>query len=701
MADDVASSAPVESLDQVGAPLRLAYAFLPNPNPIRASAAGANPNSVDLQVIVSNPTLAAVSMRQITIEIPTGDDTSRAISMAVNLPNPTLNASDSGWTITSSGSDVILTPDGTPTATVTSPPITFILRNIQVNETIGTVPLTITEVPPPPAPKAIDASTYHLVKHPADFPVTSFYADPATLTNLDQSVTLYWTCSDQGKLDGFGLRIASLGAMSAEQHPNEEEEPVAGALLAARAAAQAAAPLKDCGADGNCYTWRDGVAGVVTQAVNQTTTFALDVWQTDSAGNRTVTATLTTTVDVTMPKISGSSYVKRIFGGRVIRLHWLAFNAQSCTVMMDGETIDDAAPTDTYDKGYQILMPDGDVPHTLQVIAYAAVGGAQASFTFPEQRVTKPTRIGNVDVPGAVAISHDGALALVTTSRSDAWNEILAAGVTVIDIETWTAELATISLLPDWPSDAIAITPDGKLALVCSVEYGIRVIDVPGRTVEPAAIPVDAPGEPLAFAITTDGKTALVTCGRKQSVAVVDIASRKVETTIPTGQESTGIAITPDDKLAFVSNREGTVTVIDVATRAAEPTLIPIGHQVVPGGVAFTPDGTLALVTNGADASVSVINVAARRIEANTILTGGEPVSIVISPDGSLALTANGGSGLAIIDIARRSSVQLAWADYVTSVGITRDGTKALVMAQHSDQRGNPNPIISGNVGVI
>ena len=42
-----------------------------------------------------------------------------------------------------------------------------------------------------------------------------------------------------------------------------------------------------------------------------------------------------TTVDVTVPWISQNSYAEPIFGGRVTRLHWLAFNAKSCTVTVN------------------------------------------------------------------------------------------------------------------------------------------------------------------------------------------------------------------------------------------------------------------------------------------------------------------------------------------------------------------------------
>jgi YVTN family beta-propeller protein len=650
--------------------LKLAYAFISMPNPIRASASGANPNVVNLQVIVSNPTLAAINLHQVTIEIPTGEDISRDISSSRDLPSPVYDTSGP-WSISTAGGAITIKPRSGNEAPITSP-ILFSLNGIQVNQTPGTVPLTITEMLPP-APKVVDTSSYRLVKERADFPVTSFYADPSTVTDLGQAVTLYWTCSDQGKLDAYGLRIASIRAAvrrsASEAALVADVTPVAAGNLQS----QDDAPFKNCVVDGNCYTWQAGVAGVATPAVNQTTTFALDIVETDGAGHRTVVGSLTTTVQVTVPWISQNSYVAPIFGGRALRLHWLAFNAKSCTIEVDGVTVDDAAPTDTYNQGYLYLPPDGSGPRTIAVIAHAATGRAQASFTFPPQRVTPVVSISGFVYPGSIAISRDGALALVTNNVSGSiWGKY-SESVTVVDVRTRTADPNPLPVqgLPV----AGAITPDGSLGLIVT-GVTVRVIDVPGRKVESAAIPVS---NGQAIAITPDGKTALVTGLQAPSISVIDIPGRKVETTISVGRSSAGVAITPDGKLALVTNvMEGTVTVVDIPKRTADPKPIDLGKPVF--GVAITPDGALALVANVLENSVSVIDIAKRTVVGKTIPTGQQPAAIAITPDGALALVPNfNGKNLTIVDIARRSSVTIGWAGSSAAVGITPDGKTALL----------------------
>jgi YVTN family beta-propeller protein len=57
--------------------------------------------------------------------------------------------------------------------------------------------------------------------------------------------------------------------------------------------------------------------------------------------------------------------------------------------------------------------------------------------------------------------------------------------------------------------------------------------------------------------------------------------------------------------------------------------------------IAITPDSRLALVTNMKDNTVTVIDIAARKAASQTIPVGQNPIGIAISPDGKMALVAN------------------------------------------------------------
>jgi hypothetical protein len=123
--------------------LHLSYAFVPMPNPIFASVGPDTINKIDLLVIVSNPSLSAVTLQQLTIDIPTGEEDSRSISTNRNLPSPSYDTSIP-WTISTAGELVTIVPSNGPSGSVTGP-IVFTLPSISVNQTPGGVPITITE----------------------------------------------------------------------------------------------------------------------------------------------------------------------------------------------------------------------------------------------------------------------------------------------------------------------------------------------------------------------------------------------------------------------------------------------------------------------------------------------------------------------------------------------------------------------------
>jgi len=81
------------------------------------------------------------------------------------------------------------------------------------------------------------------------------------------------------------------------------------------------------------------------------------------------------------------------------------------------------------------------------------------------------------------------------------------------------------------------------------------------------------------------------------SVSVIDTATNTVTATIPVGGGPFGVAVTPDGSKAYVTNLESaTATVIAAATNTVVAT-IPVGNS--PLGVAVSPDGSKVYVANG------------------------------------------------------------------------------------------------------
>lgn len=136
------------------------------------------------------------------------------------------------------------------------------------------------------------------------------------------------------------------------------------------------------------------------------------------------------------------------------------------------------------------------------------------------------------------------------------------------------------------------------------------------------------------------------------TVSVLDAASFSRVATIPVGREPHNIQVSPDGKLAWVTNngerrkeeepkhkgmakREheamtsiGEVWAIDTATDTVVAK-VSVGRHLA--HVVLTPDGRLAYVTNGGESTVSVVDTEARKTLAN-IPVGRGPNGISLTP---------------------------------------------------------------------
>ncbi|MDI9915675.1 YncE family protein, partial [Rhodococcus sp. IEGM 1379] len=96
--------------------------------------------------------------------------------------------------------------------------------------------------------------------------------------------------------------------------------------------------------------------------------------------------------------------------------------------------------------------------------------------------------------------------------------------------------------------------------------------------------------------------------------------------------------------LAVDDTSEGPTTIADIERShpcprwpqtAAVTVTIAVGAS--PTGIAITPDGARAYVTNYYGNSVSVIETATNTVDTNTITVGANPVGVAITPDGTRA----------------------------------------------------------------
>ncbi|MGH6848500.1 MAG: YncE family protein, partial [Methylocella sp.] len=211
------------------------------------------------------------------------------------------------------------------------------------------------------------------------------------------------------------------------------------------------------------------------------------------------------------------------------------------------------------------------------------------------------------------------------------------------------------------PSD-VAVTPDGKHAYVANpgdILGTVSVIDTASNTVV-ATVPMVV----SIIAITPDGKHAYVGNGFDSTVLVIDTGTNTVVGSpiftgdCVRGDEGScpdGIAITPDGKHAYVTNGffSTDVVVIDTATNMVVGPPIRVG--LGPPAVAINPDGKHAYVTNPFDDNVSVIDTAINKVVA-TVAVGVEPSFVAVTPDGKHAYVANDGNDPGTVSVIATAS---------------------------------------------
>lgn len=158
-------------------------------------------------------------------------------------------------------------------------------------------------------------------------------------------------------------------------------------------------------------------------------------------------------------------------------------------------------------------------------------------------------------------------------------------------------------------------------------------------------------------AITPDEKRAFVSNIGSASVTVIDLEKHERIKEIKTGEGAEGLDISPDGRECWVSNRSGdSVSIIDTTTLEI---VAELPCKSFPIRVKFTPDGGLALVSNASTGDVAIfdapkrtlvkrigmnetaVNDADQRLFSDRFGDSPVPVGILVDPAGAYAYIAN------------------------------------------------------------
>jgi hypothetical protein len=274
----------------------------------------------------------------------------------------------------------------------------------------------------------------------------------------------------------------------------------------------------------------------------------------------------------------------------------------------------------------------------------------------------------------------------------------------------------TFTRLPG-PPFALAPTPDGKhvfasLPAPDASVVGLLAAADPWRVVR--VIPMPPPGMPRGLCLDRTGRFLLVSHGH--GLTVVEVAAAVAGEDDPVaavvhepGAESTLVALSADNRLAFVTNEDAdTFSVFDFGETlgGGEPQARLLARlDVSPGpiGVVVTGDGEHVLFTSlrgrgerkGALSSVAVADLftAGNAATVTTVAAGESPVRVTTSSSGKTVwVTARGSDELLAFDRsslahgsgAARASVGVGRAP----VGLALAANDSLVLVANSDRYG-------------
>lgn len=181
----------------------------------------------------------------------------------------------------------------------------------------------------------------------------------------------------------------------------------------------------------------------------------------------------------------------------------------------------------------------------------------------------------------------------------------------------------------------------------------------------------------LFVAITPDQNFAIVPNYIVNAVTRLNlIDNSNFIITNPNFKAPSGVAITPDGQYAYVTNSETPYAVFKIAIDSGEVVaMIEDSSFNAPIQIAITPDGQSAFVTNEDNDSVSRIRLSDNHVTQITNSSIRTPFGIVASHDNQFVYVANIGGGISIIDVSDNSvqSIEDPAFEEPVCVAITSD----------------------------
>lgn len=233
----------------------------------------------------------------------------------------------------------------------------------------------------------------------------------------------------------------------------------------------------------------------------------------------------------------------------------------------------------------------------------------------------------------------------------------------------------------------ITASDDGKLAFVSN--YGART---PGNTIsvidlvaqkELRHVELGALRRP--HGITFADSKVWFTAEQNRLIARYDPASNQIDWLLGIGQNGTHMLVFSKDRSQIFTSNIGSDS-LTLLVRSGDSvgwtaTTISVGKG--PEGADISPDGREYWAANSGDGSISIIDVAAKKVVQTVDVRTGRSNRLKFTPDGKLVLVSDlGNNALLVLDAASRKEVKrLNLGRQPEGILVVPDGSRAYVAA--------------------
>jgi len=243
----------------------------------------------------------------------------------------------------------------------------------------------------------------------------------------------------------------------------------------------------------------------------------------------------------------------------------------------------------------------------------------------------------------------------------------------------------------DGPHEVVATT-DGKLAVASNYGSGqmpghtLSVIDIASRK-EIHRVDLAPMLRPHGL-FAVDGKVYFTAEGSK-AIGRYDPAANRVDWLLGTGQDGTHmVALSKDRNTIFTSNiQSGTISIFDRVGAGDDwrGTIVPVGHGAE--GFDLSPDGKQLWAANAGDGTVSIVDIAAKKVVQTFSVDAKRSNRLKFTPDGKRVLISDlTNGGLIVVDVATRKEIKrLTLGRSVAGILIVPDGSRAYVAATNDN----------------